>query len=52
MVLINEAYEVLSDVNQRTWYDNHRTQILSGSSEKSESDSLEASFGGLNVKKY
>jgi curved DNA-binding protein CbpA len=31
MVLINEAYEVLSDVNQRTWYDNHRTQILSGS---------------------
>ena len=24
MILINEAYEVLSDPNQRSWYDNHR----------------------------
>jgi len=25
---INEAYTVLSDPNERTWYDNHRNQIL------------------------
>lgn len=27
---LNEAYQVLSDANERAWYDSHRTQILSG----------------------
>lgn len=27
---LNEAYQVLSDANERAWYDDHRTQILSG----------------------
>ena len=27
---LNEAYQVLSDSNERAWYDSHRTQILSG----------------------
>ena len=28
MIEIQEAYETLSDVNQRTWYDNNRERIL------------------------
>jgi DnaJ family protein A protein 5 len=27
-MLITEAYEVLSDPNERTWYDNNREKIL------------------------
>ncbi|ETO36464.1 DnaJ domain containing protein [Reticulomyxa filosa] len=30
---INEAYEILSDKNERAWYDAHREQLLSGKSE-------------------
>jgi DnaJ family protein A protein 5 len=28
--LIQEAYEVLSDTNERAWYDSHRDAILRG----------------------
>jgi DnaJ family protein A protein 5 len=28
--LIQEAYEVLSDANERSWYDSHRESILRG----------------------
>lgn len=30
---LNEAYQVLSDSNERAWYDSHKTQILSGNPE-------------------
>ena len=30
LIEIQEAYETLSDVNQRTWYDNNRERILCG----------------------
>ena len=33
--IIRAAYEVLSDPQERTWYDNHRDEILRGSNEKS-----------------
>ena len=49
---INEAYECLSDPNERTWYDNHRNQILSGKEGQDDADLLEASFGGISVEKY
>lgn len=34
--IIRAAYEVLSDPQERTWYDNHRDEILRGSNEKSD----------------
>lgn len=27
-VEVQEAYKILSDVNERTWYDNHKEQVL------------------------
>eukprot|EP00828_Plagiopyla_frontata_P041112 TRINITY_DN5766_c0_g1_i1.p2 TRINITY_DN5766_c0_g1~~TRINITY_DN5766_c0_g1_i1.p2 ORF type:complete len:235 (-),score=67.72 TRINITY_DN5766_c0_g1_i1:20-724(-) len=48
---INEAYQVLSDPNERTWYDNHRIQILSGKEDVSAEDFEEAQLG-FNIWKY
>ena len=31
---INEAYSILSDPNERTWYDNHKESILRGGTDK------------------
>jgi DnaJ family protein A protein 5 len=28
--LLNEAYQVISDPNERAWYDSHKNQILTG----------------------
>lgn len=36
---------MLSDPNERTWYDNHRVQILSGKEDVSAEDFEEASLG-------
>jgi len=35
---ITEAYEVLSDVNERTWYDNNREKILFNKDDMSKED--------------
>lgn len=32
--VLNEAYEILSDPNERAWYDAHREQILTGKSKE------------------
>ncbi|GAA5797174.1 hypothetical protein HPULCUR_002553 [Helicostylum pulchrum] len=37
--LIQEAYEVLSDPQERSWYDGHRDSILKGDDNKSQRDS-------------
>lgn len=38
--IVQQAYEVLSDRQEREWYDNHREQILRGSSSGYEDNSL------------
>lgn len=38
--LIQQAYEVLSDPQERAWYDRHREQILHGSGSDYEDNSL------------
>lgn len=38
--LIQQAYEVLSDAQERAWYDRHREQILHGSGSDYEDNSL------------
>ena len=35
---LNEAYQTLSDPNERSWYDSHRTQILSGKDTNEDGD--------------
>lgn len=37
--LIQEAYEVLSDPQERSWYDGHRDSILRGDDSKNQRDS-------------
>ncbi|XP_018570989.1 dnaJ homolog subfamily C member 21, partial [Anoplophora glabripennis] len=39
--LVQQAYEVLSDRQERAWYDNHREQILRGSNSEFEDKSLD-----------
>lgn len=39
--LIQQAYEVLSDRQERAWYDNHREQILRGANSGFEDSSLD-----------
>lgn len=39
--LVQQAYEVLSDRQERAWYDNHREQILRGSNSDYQDDSLD-----------
>lgn len=39
--LVQQAYEVLSDRQERAWYDNHREQILRGSNSDFEDNSLD-----------
>lgn len=38
---IQQAYEVLSDPQERAWYDNHREQILRGKNSNYEDNSLD-----------
>lgn len=40
-LLVQQAYDVLSDAHERAWYDNHREQILRGSHTEYEDDSLD-----------
>ncbi|XP_030373132.1 dnaJ homolog subfamily C member 21 [Scaptodrosophila lebanonensis] len=39
-LLIQQAYEVLSDAQERAWYDNHREQILRGKNSEYEENCL------------
>lgn len=39
--LVQQAYEVLSDRQERAWYDNHREQIIRGSNSEFEDKSLD-----------
>uniref|UniRef100_A0A6M2DI37 DnaJ homolog subfamily C member 21 n=1 Tax=Xenopsylla cheopis TaxID=163159 RepID=A0A6M2DI37_XENCH len=39
--LVQQAYEVLSDLQERAWYDNHREEILRGAQSNYEDDSLD-----------
>ncbi|KAH8415960.1 hypothetical protein KR222_005304 [Zaprionus bogoriensis] len=39
--LIQQAYEVLSDAQERAWYDNHREQILRGKNSEYSENSLD-----------
>ncbi|XP_065168565.1 dnaJ homolog subfamily C member 21-like [Atheta coriaria] len=39
--LVQQAYEVLSDRQERAWYDNHREQILHGSNKDFEDNCLD-----------
>lgn len=39
--LVQQAYEVLSDRQERAWYDNHREQILRGSDSNFKDDCLD-----------
>ncbi|XP_055310228.1 dnaJ homolog subfamily C member 21 [Sitodiplosis mosellana] len=40
-LLVQQAYDVLSDSHERAWYDNHREQILRGSHTDYEDESLD-----------
>jgi DnaJ family protein A protein 5 len=50
-VEINEAYNVLSDPNERTWYDNNREKLLYNKDEMSKEDIEQYSFG-FNIWTY
>lgn len=41
----------MMNINDRTWYDNHRQQILSGKDKLDTEEVQQASFGELKVKK-
>lgn len=42
---VNEAYEVLSDPQERAWYDSHRESILKGTPASSGGEGAAANFG-------
>ena len=48
---INEAYNVLSDPNERTWYDSNRQKILFNKDQMSKEDLQQYSFG-FNIWAY
>ena len=48
---INEAYNVLSDPNERTWYDNNREKILFNKEDMSKEDIEQYTFG-FNIWQY
>ena len=50
-VEINDAYNVLSDPNERTWYDNNREKMLFNKDEMSKQDIEQYSFG-FNIWTY
>ena len=50
-VTLNEAYTVLSDPNERTWYDNNREKILFNKEDMSKED-LEVHTFGFNIWNY
>uniref|UniRef100_A0A1A9X3T5 DnaJ homolog subfamily C member 21 n=1 Tax=Glossina brevipalpis TaxID=37001 RepID=A0A1A9X3T5_9MUSC len=52
--LIQQAYDVLSDPQERAWYDNHREQILRGKNSDYEDNSLDVFqyFSGSCFKGY
>lgn len=50
-VEINDAYNVLSDPNERTWYDNNRDKVLFNKDEMSKEDLEQYSFG-FNIWAY
>ncbi|KAJ8950726.1 hypothetical protein NQ314_007788 [Rhamnusium bicolor] len=39
--IVQQAYEILSDRHERTWYDSHREQILYGSNSEFQDNSLD-----------
>ncbi|KAI8089563.1 uncharacterized protein BX664DRAFT_263089 [Halteromyces radiatus] len=49
--LIQEAYEVLSDPQERSWYDGHRDAILRGDDHKGQRDSS-AGMGADDLMRY
>ena len=42
---VQEAWKVLNDVNERTWYDNHREQVLFNKHEMTEEEFDMQTFG-------
>lgn len=46
--LVQQAYEVLSDPQERAWYDRHREQIIHGSGSDFEDNSLGSKIGGVD----
>lgn len=50
---LNEANQVLSDPNERAWYDSHREQILRGTDKDDMSkEDLEQASYGFNIWPY
>jgi DnaJ family protein A protein 5 len=50
-VEIQEAWKVLSDVNERTWYDNHREAVLFNKHDMT-TEEFELQTFGFNIKPY
>ena len=44
-VEVQEAYKILSDVNERTWYDNHKEQVLYNKHDMTEEEFDLQTFG-------
>lgn len=50
-VEIQEAWKILSDVNERTWYDNHREAVLFNKHDMT-TEEFELQTFGFNIKPY
>lgn len=46
--MIQEAYQVLSDIQERSWYDKHRDQIIRGNQSNYEDNRLDFIFTDFN----